>query len=227
MFQQNILRYKKNVILRHGKAVRCATMAPQGSECAVTDRNREDEPVVIKKYANRRLYNTATASFVRLDDLHRMVKDGERFAVRDEKSGRDITASVLAQIIAEEETRGNSVLPHEYLRQVLKAYSEGGGPQLAAYLERSMEAFANHQHNVAEQMGKMLDPGTAFDRMADMSRRNLEEFQRSVAAFSGQPAADADEEEDTEPLERKIRDLEERIAELERTLQPDPPGGDG
>ncbi len=191
-------------------------MAVQGSECAVAERNPEDEPVVIKKYANRRLYNTATASFVRLDDLHRMVKDGELFTVRDEKTGRDITASVLAQIIAEEETRGNSVLPHAYLRQVLKAYSEGVGPQLAAYLERSMEAFASHQHSVAEQMGKMFDPGTAFDRMADMSRRNLEEFQRSLAALSGQQPAPPADEGDTEPLERKIRDLEERIAELER-----------
>ena len=189
-------------------------------------RNTQDEPIVIKKYANRRLYNTATASFVRLDDLHRMVKDGELFVVRDEKTGRDITASVLAQIIAEEETRGHSVLPHQYLRQVLKAYSEGVGPQLAAYLERSMEAFASHQQSVARQMGEMLDPGTAFDRMADMSRRNLEEFQRSLAAFAGQPTQSEAGEEDTEPLERKIRDLEARIAELERSRPPGPPRGD-
>ena len=192
----------------------------------MADGNPKGEPVVIKKYANRRLYNTATASFVRLDDLHRMVKDGELFVVRDEKTGRDITASVLAQIIAEEETRGHSVLPHEYLRQALKAYSEGVGPQLAEYLERGMEAFASHQQSVARQMGEMLDPGTAFDRMADMSRRNLEEFQRSVAAFSGQPMTHAAEEEGTEPLERKIRDLEERIAELERGREPNRPGGD-
>ncbi len=190
------------------------------------DRNAQDEPTVIKKYANRRLYNTATASFVRLDDLHRMVKDGELFVVRDEKTGRDITASVLAQIIAEEETRGHSVLPHEYLRQVLKAYSEGVGPQLAAYLERSMEAFASHQQSVARQMGEMLDPGTAFDRVADMSRRNLEEFQRSLAAFAGQPTQSEAGEEDTEPLERKIRDLEARIAELERSRPPGPPRDD-
>ena len=189
-------------------------------------RNTQDEPIVIKKYANRRLYNTATASFVRLDDLHRMVKDGELFVVRDEKTGRDITASVLAQIIAEEETRGHSVLPHQYLRQVLKAYSEGIGPQLAAYLERSMEAFASHQQSVARQMGEMLDPGTAFDRMADMSRRNLEEFQRSLAAFAGQPTQSEAGEEDTEPLERKIRDLEARIAELERSRPPGPPRDD-
>lgn len=195
-------------------------MMTRGSESALPDRSAEDEPIVIKKYANRRLYNTATASFVKLDDLHRMVKDGELFVVRDEKTGRDITASVLAQIIAEEETRGHSVLPHAYLRQVLKAYSEGVGPQLAAYLERSMEAFASHQQSVARQMGEMLDPGTAFDRMADMSRRNLEEFQRSLAAFAGQPTAPAAEGEDTDPLERKIRDLEARIAELERTRRP-------
>lgn len=213
------------LFLRHNKGLPCATMAIRRSESALSDRSAEERPIVIKKYANRRLYNTATASFVRLDDLHRMVKDGELFVVRDEKTGRDITASVLAQIIAEEETRGHSVLPHAYLRQVLKAYSEGVGPQLAAYLERSMEAFASHQQSVAQRMGEMLDPGTAFDRMADMSRRNMEEFQRSLAAFAGQPAEPGVEEGDTEPLEGKIRDLEARIAELERARRPDPPGG--
>ena len=202
-------------------------MIRRPSEKPLSDRNPGDDPVVIKKYANRRLYNTATASFVRLDDLHRMVKDGELFVVRDEKTGRDITASVLAQIVAEEETRGNSVLPHDYLRQVLKAYSEGVGPQLAAYLERSMEAFASHQQSVAREMGKMFDPGTAFDRMADMSRRNLEEFQRSLAALAGQPPASAADEENADPLERKIRDLETRIAELERGREPGSSGGGG
>lgn len=192
-------------------------MTPRPNEAAVTERVPENDPIVIKKYANRRLYNTATASFVRLDDLHRMVKDGVLFVVWDEKTGRDITASILAQIVAEEETRGNSVLPHEYLRQVLKAYSEGVGPQLASYLERSMEVFASHQQSVAQRMGEMLDPAAAFDRMADMSRRNMEEFQRSFAAFSGQPAEPEADEADTGPLERKIRDLEARIAELERT----------
>ena len=182
----------------------------------MADQNAQDPPVVIKKYANRRLYNTATASFVRLDDLHRMVKEGVLFVVRDEKTGRDITASVLAQIIAEEETRGHSVLPHDYLRQALKAYSEGVGPQLAAFLERGMEAFADHQQNVARQMGEMFDPGTALDRMADLSRRNFEEFQRSLAALAGrEPEAD-DGGDDSETLERRIRELEQRIAELER-----------
>ena len=190
-------------------------MAPGGAP-EVADQNAQDPPVVIKKYANRRLYNTATASFVRLDDLHRMVKEGALFAVRDEKTGRDITASVLAQIIAEEETRGHSVLPHDYLRQALKAYSEGVGPQLAAFLERGMEAFADHQQNVARQMGEMFDPGTALDRMADLSRRNIEEFQRSLAALAGrEPEAD-DGAGDSETLERRIRELEQRIAELER-----------
>ena len=190
-------------------------MAPGGAP-EVADQNAQDPPVVIKKYANRRLYNTATASFVRLDDLHRMVKEGALFVVRDEKTGRDITASVLAQIIAEEETRGHSVLPHDYLRQALKAYSEGVGPQLAAFLERGMEAFADHQQNVARQMGEMFDPGTALDRMADLSRRNLEEFQRSLAALAGrEPEAD-DGAGDSETLERRIRELEQRIAELER-----------
>ena len=150
------------------------------------------------------------------------------FVVRDDKTGRDITASILAQIIAEEETRGNSVLPHDYLRQVLKACSEGIGPQLAAYLERSMEAFASHQQSVARQMGQMFDPGTALDRMADMSRRNLDEFQRSLGGPCGAAAGSGRGRERTpEPLERKIRDLERRIAELERVRGPGSSGGSG
>ena len=179
----------------------------------------DNEPIVIKKYANRRLYNTATASFVRLEDLHQMVKDGVDFTVRDDKTGRDITSSVLAQIIAEEETKGHSVLPHDYLRQVLRAYSEGIGPQLATYLEQSMETFTQHQRSMAQQMQEMFDGSAAVEQLAEASRRNLEEFQRAFGMFtpsapkpSEKPAA----EEDPEALKRRVAELEERIARIEK-----------
>ena len=137
---------------------------------------------------------------------------------------------MLAQIIAEEETKGAGMLPHDYLRQVLRAYNEGVGPQLAAYLEQSMDAFSTHQRNVAQQMREMFDGREAVERMAEASRRNLEEFQRTFGMFTPgarkpEPpgAADAENgaENDPEALKRKVADLEQRIADLERR------GGDG
>ncbi len=186
-------------------------------------------PIVVKKYANRRLYNTATASFVTLDDLHRMVRQGQDFVVRDDKSGRNITSSILAQIIAEEETKGHGVLPHEYLRQVLKAYGEGVGPQLASYLQQSMDAFANQQRSFTRQMQEMFDGPSAVEQIAEASRRNLEEFQRSFGIFTAaRRAPEAAGEEATEALKTRIAGLDERVARLERlvaALASGKPGG--
>ncbi len=204
----------------------------------MTDRGAEAaEPIVIKKYANRRLYNSATASFVTLDDLHRMVKEGQQFVVREEKSGRDITSSVLAQIIAEEEIKGHGVLPHEYLRQVLKACGEGVGPQLASYLQHSMDVFASQQRSFTKQMHGMFDGTAAVEQLAEVSRHNLQEFQRSLSMFTTQrrdreppePAAPGDNE--TEALKRRLVEIDERLAKLEQLavslLSGKPGGGSG
>ncbi len=190
----------------------------------LTDRSAGPaEPTVIKKYANRRLYDTATASFVRLDDLHRMVKEGRAFVVRDDKSGRDITSSVLAQIIAEEENKGHGVLPHDCLRQVLKACDEGLGPQLASYLQHSMDLFADQQRSFARQMQDMFD-GTAAGQLAEVSRRNLEAFQRSLGVFvpakrdreMSAPVASGGDE--AAALKRTLAGIDERLARLERLV---------
>ena len=126
----------------------------------------ETQPAVIKKYANRRLYDTATAQFVTLETLRKRVADGEEFVVRDAQTGTDITASILAQIIANRGSKGEDLLPLDLLRQVISMYDKGMGGYLSAYLDQSMEVFARN-------WGPM-------QQMGELGRRNLELFQRSL-----------------------------------------------
>ena len=177
-----------------------------------------DGPVVIKKYANRRLYNTATASFVTLDDLHDLVKEGQPFVVQDAKSGRDITCSVLAQILAEEEIKGHNMLPLNYLRQVLKAYSEGVGPQLSNYLEQSMETFATNQQQMMKQMQNMFGGAVTVEQLADIGRRNMEMFQSSLGAFAPQSEGHQSETPDPQNREAEIERLKGQLGEIQRRL---------
>ena len=129
------------------------------------------EPTLIRKYANRRLYNTATGSFVTLEGLRDMVVRGDDFVVIDARSGGDITASVLAQIIAEQESRGESLLPSDVLRQVISLYEQGMGSQLSDYLNRSLEGFTRNMEHM--------------QRLGDLGRRNFEIFQESFAGMGG------------------------------------------
>jgi len=189
----------------------------------------DDKPIIIKKYANRRLYNTATASFVTLDDLHEMVKNGTRFTVVDAQSSADITCSVLAQIIADEENRGHNMLPPNYLRQVLKLYNEGIGPQLSAYLEQSLESFTANQQQMLAQMAKVFSGIDAMENWAEVGRRNMEMFQQSFNMFAQNatggaktptpaapaPAADSSEDE-VRNLKRQLELLQKRLDAIGR-----------
>ena len=112
----------------------------------------ETPPIVIKKYANRRLYNTATSSYVTLDDLSTMVKGGGEFVVYDAKTGEDITRSVLTQIIVEEEQKGQNLLPISFLRQLISFYGDSMQWLVPRYLEHTMKSFAHNQ----DQMRKSL-----------------------------------------------------------------------
>lgn len=191
-----------------------------------SDNTNEDEPIIIKKYANRRLYNTSTASFVTLDNLHDMVKSGQTFTVQDAKTGRDITCSVLAQILTEEEIKGHNMLPLNYLRQVLKAYSEGVGPQLSTYLDQSMDTFAANQQQMMQQMQNMFGGTNTMEQMADIGRRNLEMFQNSVGMFSnpgGQAKSNTSSngsakpenpEEEVERLKAQLADIQQKLDRL-------------
>jgi polyhydroxyalkanoate synthesis repressor PhaR len=197
--------------------------------CDVAETAADDEkPIIIKKYANRRLYNTATASFVTLDALHDMVKNGTRFTVIDAQSGSDITCSVLAQIIADEENRGHNMLPPNYLRQVLKLYNEGIGPQLSAYLEQSLETFTANQQQMLSQMARVFGAPDAMENWAEVGRRNMEMFQQSFNMFArdqaaaAKPAAAATaapaggDDDEVRSLKRQLELLQKRLDAIGR-----------
>ena len=144
--------------------------------------------VTIKKYANRRLYNTATSSYVTLDTLCDMVRNGEDFVVRDAKSGDDITRQVLTQIIVEQEAKGQNMLPLSFLRQLIQLYGDNVQAFVPRYLEVAMETFARNQGDMRERMNSTFSgmfPAGEFEAMAE---RNMALMQRTMEMFSGIPA---------------------------------------
>lgn len=193
----------------------------------------KDEPVVIKKYANRRLYNTGTSTYVTLEDLAEMVKKGEDFTVQDAKSGEDITHPVLTQIIFELENKdGQNMLPIPFLRQLISFYGDQMQMVVPSFLEQSMIAFAREQERFREQMKsamgttpmdmmKMTTPMKAFEEQA---RRNVELFQNAMRMFTPFPQPSGSqpvEGEDTEAPDSgndDLRDLKDQIAAMQRKL---------
>lgn len=143
-----------------------------------------EEPIVIKKYANRRLYNTQTSSYVTLDLLCQMVKDGVDFVVRDAKTGEDITHSVLTQIMFEEETKGANLLPIRFLRQLIGFYGDRLESLVPSYLEMSMESFSHNQEKMREQLTSAFDPGNAFKQFETITQQNLSMFEQAMRLFS-------------------------------------------
>ena len=145
----------------------------------------EGAPVTIKKYANRRLYNTATSSYVTLDHLATMVKEGQEFLVYDAKTGEDITHSVLTQIIFEEEGKGQNLLPIRFLRQLIRFYGDSLQAVVPNYLEMSMESFSRNQ----EQYRKYLTDafGEPFRQLEEMGRQNVSMFQQALSMFTPFP----------------------------------------
>jgi len=148
-----------------------------------------DEPITIKKYANRRLYNTATSSYVTLDHLAEMVKNGQDFVVYDAKSGEDITRSVLTQIIFEEEAKGQNLLPISFLRQLIGFYGDNLQAMLPRYLEVSMESFSRNQEQMRAYMGEAFGDNHLFRQMEEIGRQNVAMFQQAMSMltpFAGQ-----------------------------------------
>jgi polyhydroxyalkanoate synthesis repressor PhaR len=140
---------------------------------------------VIKKYANRRLYNTATSTYVTLDDLSRMVKEGQDFVVFDAKSGEDITRSVLTQIIFEEENKGeNTLLPINFLRQLIRFYGDSMQSMVPGYLEFSLGNLLKDQDTLRRQMMDSFG-GDAFKAVEEQARRNMQLFQETLKMFPG------------------------------------------
>jgi polyhydroxyalkanoate synthesis repressor PhaR len=142
------------------------------------------EPVVIKKYANRRLYNTAKSSYVTLDHLAQMVRDGQDFVVNDAKTGEDITRGVLAQIIFEEEAKGPTMLPANFLRQLIRLYGDTLQGFVPGYLEASMETFARNQEAMREQVRQAFEANPALANFEALARSNMEWFENAMRMFA-------------------------------------------
>jgi len=144
-----------------------------------------DGIVVIKKYANRRLYNTATSSYVTLDHLCEMVKMGQDFTVHDAKTGEDITRSVLAQIIFEEEGKsGQNLLPIKFLRQLIRFYGDSLQGLIPSYLELSMDSFSREQEKLRAKIANAFGAPAKFGQFEDQIRQNFAVFDGAMRMFS-------------------------------------------
>lgn len=146
-------------------------------------KSEEGEPVVIKKYANRRLYNTDSSTYVTLDDLAEMVKANRDFLVYDAKTGEDITRSVLAQIIFEQEGRGQNLLPINFLRQLIRFYDDNMQKLVPSYLEFSLDSLAKEQEKFQKQITDAWG-AKAFDAVQEQVQRNLAIFENALSAFT-------------------------------------------
>lgn len=141
------------------------------------------EPIIIKKYANRRLYNTKTSSYVTLEHLCEMVKEGVEFEVRDARSNEDITRQVLAQIIFEEENKGQHLLPSQFLRQLIRFYGDSLQTFVPSYLEMSMSSFAKNQKDIQEKLAQAAGGKLPFADMEQLTRQNLQMFENAMKMF--------------------------------------------
>lgn len=146
--------------------------------------SRSNGPITIKKYANRRLYNTATSSYVTLDHLCQMVKDGIDFAVFDAKSGDEITRTVLTQIIVEEEAKGTNLLPVNFLRQLISFYGDSMQWMVPSYLEEMMGSFATNQERMRRSMQETFGGMFPTGNMEEMGKQNLAFIESAMRMFS-------------------------------------------
>jgi polyhydroxyalkanoate synthesis repressor PhaR len=142
------------------------------------------DPVVIKKYANRRLYNTASSSYVTLDHLSEMVREGVDFVVQDAKTGEDITRSVLTQIIFEQESRGQNLLPVTFLRRLIRFYGDQMQGFLPPYLEMSMESFSKAQEQMRDNFSRAFGASTPMAAFEDLTQRNMAMYQQALKMWA-------------------------------------------
>jgi len=174
-------------------------------------------PVIVKKYANRRLYNTESSSYITLDNLAEMVRENRDFVVYDAKSGEDITRSVLTQIIVEEEGKGKAMLPTNFLRQLIGFYGDNMQSVVPRYLDQAMTSFAKQQESMRAAMqktvGAFMPPG-----MEDVGRKNMAMMERAMTLFT--PFyREADGTADPEAVNEYQEEIMSLRAEVERLQQ--------
>src|SRR5271155_1623093 len=203
-------------------------LSPRGDGARMNTPNSEkpgnSKPVIVKKYANRRLYNTATSSYVTLDDLAKLIKEGGDFVAHDAKTGEDITRSVLTQIIVEQEQKGQNLLPISFLRQLIGFYGDSMQFLVPGYLEQAMVAFGRNQ----EQMRKSLQATFGifpFGQFEEMGKQNMALFEQALKMLSpygapgsaekSEPAAKHATEEPTDP---RLQRLESQLDAMRRQI---------
>jgi len=181
--------------------------------------------VVIKKYANRRLYNTRSSAYVTLEHLAEMVKEGVDLVVYDAKTNEDITRQVLAQIIFDEESRGQNLLPIQFLRQLIRFYGDSMQAFVPTYLELSLDSFTRQQERLKSQISDAVGGAPASAFFEDQVRQNFALFDRALRIFSpfayakpdepaAAQAAKPNEEVSLETLQKQMAEMQAQIAKL-------------
>ena len=185
----------------------------------------ENDPpniVTIKKYANRRLYNTAESTYVTLDDLAKMVQGGTHFLVLDAKTGEDITRSVLTQIIVEQEAKGNNLLPIAFLRQLIALYGDNLQAFVPQYLEMTMQAFARNQEQMRQYIENTFGSMSPFSSLEEVGQKNKAVFEEAMSMFtpfkSGPTESEAPEQSPVSKADRDIAGLQVKLQEMQRQL---------
>ncbi len=185
---------------------------------------KSETPTTIKKYANRRLYNTGPSTYVTLEDLAAMVKEGEDFLVYDAKTGDDITRSVLAQIIFEQENKaGQNLLPTTFLRQLIRFYGDSMQMVVPKYLEQSIDTLTREQEKFRKQLTNTFS-GTPFAPLEEHVRRNMELFQQTFSMFKPfvprAPGSEPDKVPEPAPDDNgNIDDLRKQMKEMQERLE--------
>jgi polyhydroxyalkanoate synthesis repressor PhaR len=194
---------------------------------AMTNQPPPPAPITIKKYANRRLYNTASSAYVTLADLAKMVKAGEDFAVYDAKTGEEITRSVLTQIIFEQEGKeGQSLLPITFLRQLIRFYGDSVQALLPSYLEFSIDRFTGEQQKFREEAARAFGvapfAAPSFGALEELTRKNLAAFTKALGMFTpfvGPMPTPVDPAAPNAPAEKAdLDELKNQLSEMQRRL---------
>ena len=174
-------------------------------------------PVIIKKYANRRLYNTGTSSYITLEHLATMTRAGCDFQVFDAKTGEDITHNILTQIVMDGENGGQIMLPVPFLRQLIAMYGDSMQAMVPHYLEASMAAFAKNQTQFRDSVAGAFG-GTAFKPFETLAKQNMAMFQAAADMLTGRAALVAKSEAETKPAPSELATLKEQMAALQAQL---------
>lgn len=192
----------------------------------MTDQTQDNEPIIIKKYANRRLYNTETSSYVTLDHLAQLVREGRDFVVQDAKSQEDITRAVLTQIIFDQESKGQQMLPVPFLRQLISFYGDQMQAMVPGYLQSAMDAFTSNEDQMRSLFESGINPTQIFSMMDDAAQQNMAIFKQAMNLFNPlsamtakpqvKPAPQKDGNDKIDALEKQLAAMQEQLDSMRK-----------